>query len=182
MMSQTGRWQPQMWISLSSALIALSALTFAIYQSLLQRQFLKLSVRPRMTASFYYNNEGAGYLFGNTGMGYGTLKTFEVSVDGKPQPSWQEMCRALGFALSPTFTFGVPYTEDVIKPGDHYKTFWIPYGPEADEIKSKSKRILIRACYCSVFDECWRVSSDKALPESVNLCPNPNVTFSAPPL
>jgi hypothetical protein len=181
-MSQTARWQPQMWISLSSALIALCALTFAIYQSLLQRQFLRLSVRPHMIISFNYDNDGAGFMFGNTGMGYGTIKTFEVLVDGRPQPNWQEVCRTLGFASSPAFEFLVPYPEEVLKPDSVHRSFWMPYGPEAEELKLKKERIFVKVCYCSVFDECWKVDSRSGLPERVNQCPKPDIAFTAPPL
>lgn len=37
-------------------------------------------------------------MFGGTGIGHAILKAFDVSVDGKPQANWYEMCRALGFA------------------------------------------------------------------------------------
>jgi hypothetical protein len=177
---QPRRW-PQMWISLSSALIALCALGFSIYQGFLQRQFLKLSVRPRMTISFFYNNDGAGFMFGGTGIGYATMKTFEVLVDGKPQSSWIEMCRTLGFASPPRFEFTVPRPETVFKPDTYNKVFWIPSGPQSDELKSKAGRIFIRTCYCSVFDECWRVDTHDDLPERINLCPKSEIPFTSPP-
>jgi hypothetical protein len=162
-------------------LIALCALGFSIYQGYLQRQFLKLSVRPRMTISLFYNDDGAGFMFGGTGIGYATMKTFEVLVDEKPQSSWFEMCRALGFASAPRFEFTVPRPESVFKSDSYNKVFWIPSGPDADELKSKSSRIFIRACYCLVFDECWKVDNHNDLPEGVDACPRPEITFSSPP-
>jgi hypothetical protein len=144
-------------------------------------QFQKLSVQPRMTASFFYNNDGAGFVFGGTGIGYATLKTFDVLVDGKPQPNWLEMCRALNFASAPTFDFSVPRPETVFKPDIYNKVFWVPFGPQSQKLMLKSGRILIRACYCSVFAECWRIDSHDKPPEPVDRCPKSEITFGAPP-
>jgi hypothetical protein len=177
--AQPSRWQ--LSISLASAVIAVCALGFSVYQSYLQRSFLKLSVRPRMTISLFYNDDGTGYMFGGTGMGYATLKTFEVLVDGSPQLSWLEMCRALGFATPPHFDFTVPRSETVFKPDSYNKVFWIPSGPQSEELKSKAGRIAIRACYCSVFEECWTVDSRGGPPEPVDQCPKPEITFTGPP-
>lgn len=122
-------------------------------------RFQKISVRPRMTISLFYNDEGAGYMFGGTGIGYATLKAFEVLVDGKPQSNWSEMCRALGFATEPAFEFVVPRRETVFKSDSYGKVFWIPSGPQSEELKLKAGRIFISACYCSVFNECWKVDT-----------------------
>lgn len=172
---------PQLWISLSSAVIALCALSFSIYQGFLQRQFLKLSVKPRMTISFFYNNDGAGFMFGGTGIGYATMKTFDVLVDGKPQSSWLEMCRALGYSSPPQFDFTVPRPETVFKPDTYNKVFWISSGPQSEELRSKHGRVFIQACYCSVFDECWTVDTHNDSPTRVNLCPRPEISFTSPP-
>jgi hypothetical protein len=177
-------WTSPDWktiVSFASALIALLALVFTIYQAYLQRQFQKASVRPRMTISFFYDNDGAGFMFGGTGIGYSTMKTFEVLVDGKPQPDWTEMCRALGFASKPTFEFTVPRRETIFKPDSYNKVFWIPSGPQAEELKLKSGRIQIRTCYCSVFDECWQVDTHDEVPEAVDSCSKPEMNFTAPP-
>jgi hypothetical protein len=93
------------WVSISSVIIALSALFFSVNQAREQRRFQKLTVRPLMTVGFVYNKDGAGFMFGDTGIGYAMLKSFEVLVDGQPQTDWMEMCRALGFAAPPTYTF-----------------------------------------------------------------------------
>jgi hypothetical protein len=176
----SSRWHPETWIS-PSALIALCALGFSVYQGYLQRQFQRLSVRPRMTISLFYNNDGAGFMFGGTGIGYATLKTFEVSVDQKAQSTWLEMCRTLGFASAPTFDFVVPRPETVFKPDSYEKIFWIPAGPQAEELKLKAGRVLIKACYCSVFDECWTVDTQGQVPQRVSSCATPKVLFAAPP-
>jgi len=174
------RWSPSIWISLSSAAIALCALMFTVQQGCLQREYWRLTAQPHMTVSFFYNDEGAGFMFGGTGIGHAILKTFEVFVDGKPQSNWTEMCRTLGFASKPTFEFVVPRPEAVFNPDSYNKTFWIPSGPQAEELKLKTSRVLIRACYCSIYPECWQVDSRGSF-DRLRSCPAPEVTFSAPP-
>lgn len=176
------RWEAQTWIALSSASVAVCALLFSVYQGWVQREFLKLSVQPRMTISFFYNAEGAGYMFGGTGIGYASLKTFEVLVDGQHQPNWLEMCHALGFTSPPQFEFVVPRPQTIFKPDSYNKTFWIGAGPQAEELKLKSGRIVVNACYCSIYDECWQVSTPSSLPIRVDSCPTQSAIFGAPPI
>ena len=168
-------------IPLASAVISFCALAFTVYQGYLQRQFVKLSFQPSMMIGFYYNDEGTGYMFGDSGIGPATLKTFEVLVDGKLQPTWLEMCRALEFATPPHFDFVVPRPEIVYKPNSFEKLFWIRSGPDSEQFKLKVGRVPVTACYCSVFGDCWRVDSHGAPPRAVGSCPTPALAFEAPP-
>lgn len=181
MKKQDNQWQPQTWIALASAGIAFCALGLSIWQGWLQRQYWRLTVQPRMTISFFYNNDGAGYLFGGTGIGYATLKTFEVLVDSRPQANWLEMCHSLGFQSPPKFQFVVPRPGTIFKPDSYDKVFWIPAGQQADELKREASRIAIRACYCSIYNECWRIDNTDSTPKKTDSCPIPEVTFTSPP-
>jgi hypothetical protein len=172
-------WTAQTWVSLSSALIALCALAFTMYQGYSQRQFQRLSIRPRMALDFFYDDEGAGFRFGGTGAGYATLKTFEVLVDGKPQSNWANMLRALGFSSIPEFEFLVPDPDSVYGPNSFKQHFWIRRGPQAEELKLKIDRILIKACYCSASDECWIADSHSGL-TGIASCPKSEIAFRAP--
>jgi hypothetical protein len=167
-------------VPLAATVISFCALAFTVYQGYLQREFLRLSIQPRMIVSFFYNEQGSGFMFGGAGIGYANLKVFEVFVDGKAQSSWLEMCHALGFAAGPRFEFVVPRPDTVFKPDSYDKVFWIASSPDSEELKLKHGRILIRACYCSVFDECWQVDTRDSHRRAVSACPTPSLTFTAP--
>jgi hypothetical protein len=168
----------QTWISLSSALVAIFALGYSIYQGFEQRQFRKISGQPQMSISFYYNKEGAGFTLGNNGIGYANLKTFEVLVDGEPRSSWDDMCRALGFAVRPSYEFLIPRPETLITPGPSAKVFWIESGPQSKELVSKADRISIRLCHCSILNDCWKVDNyDNS--QRVDVCPKQEIDFTA---
>ena len=85
------KWSADRWIALSAVLIALVAFILSIYNSWLNRDYLRRTNRPEMLVSFFYNDEGSGFMFGNVGLGQSYLKWFQILVDGKPQPSWLDM-------------------------------------------------------------------------------------------
>lgn len=164
----------QIW----TALIAVCALVLSIYQGCEQKRFLKISGRPQLMISLYYGKDGAGFELGNNGIGYAILKTFEVLVDGEPRSSWDDVCRALGFAFRPSYEFLVPHPETFIQPGPSAKVFWIEPGPQSKELLSKVDRISFKVCYCSIFDECWR-AVEHGSSQRVDVCPKQEIDFTS---
>jgi hypothetical protein len=169
------KWSPDRLISFAAMFIALCALFVSIYNSYLNRNYLRKSTKPEMLVSFFYNDQGSGFMFGNVGLGSAYLNWFQILVDGKPQSSWLAMGGALGFSSPPHFEF--------VKPGRIYqinsynKHFWAPSGPLDDELRKNRSRIKIRACYCSIFDECW-IETDEKDPIEVKSCkPFPKILF-----
>jgi hypothetical protein len=174
-------WSPDRWISLCAAIVAVSALAFTIYESRVTRDFQRRSTRPRMSVSFWYTQEQAGFLFGNAGLGPARLESFTVFVDGKPQPHWRAMFESLGFDKAPDFGFTVPtegwYKADTpaswilsVKPGPAYHRF-----------RAESGRIEITGCYCSIYDECWLFDRSKNVTPAQSCASTVGTVFSAPP-
>ena len=77
-------WHPERWIALASVVIACCSLFVSAYTSYLNRDYLRRSQRPFMLASFYFNQEGSGFFFGNRGIGVAYVHWFQLLVDGKP--------------------------------------------------------------------------------------------------
>ena len=80
-----------------------------------------------------------------------------------------------GFKSSPKFEF--------VRPGRIYqvdsysKIFWVPKGKLDEELRNKKSRIEIRACYCSIYDECW-IETNKKDPVQVYDCsPYPTIRY-----
>ena len=159
--------------------IALCALLFSFYGAWLERDQVRRSSRPEMMMSYFFNQEGSGFLFGNVGLGPARLKWFQILVDGKPQINWADMLHSLGFPTRPEFSF--------VRPGptwsaDSYiRVFWLSPGPADEKLRAERDRVELSACYCSIFDECWLVT-DQAGPRAVDQCePSPEVTFGGRP-
>jgi len=50
-------------------------------------------------------------------------------------------------------------------------------GPLSDQLHGALRKIVMRACYCSVFDECWISDLRTLHPPRVKECPVPQVPF-----
>lgn len=183
-------WLRKNAIALASAVIALAALGLSIYTAWLDRDYLRRSHRPQMGGSFWFNENGSGYEFGNLGVGPAYLKWFQAEVDGKPQGSWGEMINALQLSdgkETPDVTVSMAEfmrwnnPRNIYASGQTYIHLTvIPSKPEPLFRAQAEKRVNLRACYCSIFDECWEVGSLTNVPKPVKSClPYPSVYFSA---
>jgi len=120
-------WTANRWIAFTSIIVAVCALSVSIYTAWLGRDYLRRSQQPEMLMSFMYHKDGAGFFFGNVGLGPAKLEWFQILVDEQPQQDWAAMLRAIG-VTSPTpieFSFPGPiYLVDSFK-----KVFWVEPGP-----------------------------------------------------
>jgi hypothetical protein len=139
----------------------------------------------------------------NAGTGPARIYSYEFLVDGQPVDSrnlfvnMAQACCAEPYRTTVAgltgneslATFGAVLTAPVA-PGilaandqvdslawprtDHNQSLWTAI----DQARQQG-RISVRACYCSVFDECW-IAQSGALPEPLRgACPNPRIRHSA---
>lgn len=164
------------WIPLAALCVSLSAFALTLYTSYLGREYLRRSQRPRMQASYFYNDEGSGFMFGNVGVGPAYLSWFQIQVDGVPQSDWRAMGGPLGLKSPPHFEFNRP--GPVYRVDSYTKHFWISPGDLDNEFREQNKRVNLVACYCSLFDEYWIVERFNNTPRSVSNCsPKPNIHY-----
>jgi hypothetical protein len=132
-----------------------------------------------MLSSFYFNQEGSGFKFGNIGLGPARVKWFQVFVDETPMPDWKDMLRAIGIDET-GFIFAYPQP---IYPTDSYNIlFKVEAGPADNKLRNEAQRIRLVVCYCSIFDECWIGLPGARPPRPVKQCePPPNVTMGGRP-
>jgi hypothetical protein len=103
-------------IALASVTIAIYALVISSFQVHAIRRHQRLSVIPWLGISFYYNEEGAGWVLDRSGTGPALLQTFEVFVDGIPQPHWLAAGYALSLPPPPNLEFTVPRSGTLLTP------------------------------------------------------------------
>lgn len=94
----------------------------------------------------------------NKGVGPAIVRSAQVFVDGKPQPDWQHVLKALG-AVPHQFSQST-LNPNVLTPGEK-----VPVIQFADKDDYKQFRVaavkhltLINICYCSTLGECWMYS------------------------
>ena len=129
----------------------------------------------------------------NAGVGPAKVKTFEVFWDDQPMKGSVELLRACcGYQMT---GFGpetqnssrpmVPSTSivagNVIRAGESIKMLSLPLGEDNKvvwhRLDAARFKMRFRACYCSVFDECWISDLAALTPKPVRACMVPIVAY-----
>jgi hypothetical protein len=168
------------------------ALYAALNESDAVRKQLDASVWPNIeTGSDFWTKEAVarrdefrgaeGPLFRftvlNSGIGPARIASVQITVDGKPQHDWQQVMDAL---IGPTqASFGSSTVGGrVIRAGETIYPLTL-MGESAQRVLDKlagpadpNDRVVMRICYCSVFDQCWITNTEGARtqPEQVEEC------------
>jgi hypothetical protein len=112
----------------------------------------------------------------NDGVGPARLKAIEFIYDGRPMANprnfLQQCCGDR--RESPTSFMSAPIN-GVIRPGQSINFIRLPKRPDNaiiwDRLEVERWKITVRACYCSIFDDCWILDSRKQDPQPVEACP-----------
>ena len=128
-----------------------------------------------------------GFNVVNQGVGPARVRWLEVSVDGRAVPNTTAlMLRAARLPedaridRSDTYTSGIQGR--VMRAGEEITFLRWHHAAQREPVwsaldKARFGRIVIRACYCSVFDECWISHSETPDPARVAQCPSVPVPF-----
>ena len=181
-------------IALSAIFISAVSLVVAIEHGRTERDLVAANSWPFIRAVLdggYEDGRAIAIGFSNGGVGPAKVKSFELFYDGKPVASARDLLRrCCGLAD------GVEATNQQL-PGDfHYQlvddSVWRP-GEEAVVIEVRRDKntgdvqerlshsllnVGFRACYCSVFDECWVSNLRTTTPQRVRRCETPQHRFN----
>lgn len=125
----------------------------------------------------------------NNGVGPAKIETFEVSVKGKSVKTWSELlaacCDAPADASAGISTSAVPGR--VLPANGAVEVFELRASSTSKDLFgaliAASPTLSAKACYCSVFDQCWVAelrgqAAEKPERAPVASCPTPAVPFS----
>jgi hypothetical protein len=143
------------------------------------RKHARLSVRPLVTISGTYNENGSGWKLGNEGFGPALVRWFEVTVDGSPVQNWREFIKAVGLPKDTFFRYWVPQRATSFSPQEPRELFWVAPGPADKALRSTQAKITMRMCYCSLYDECWLATGGPNVPPYQSCPETPPVSFQA---
>ena len=160
--------------------VALSSLALSVYEARMTREHDKISVWPYVSA---FNSDSGGvysYNVRNVGLGPALVRSFQVRVDGKPRANWGEVAEALLGGDSAAAVGRTPnaYTSfghgTVLLPGARLALLELGPGPAAAPFhRAAERRMHARICYCSLYDDCWLVDTERAdEPQPVRECPS----------
>ncbi|MEM8982395.1 MAG: hypothetical protein AAGC71_05175 [Pseudomonadota bacterium] len=157
---------PEMLVGISAVFIGLAALGVSLFEAHLMRQEQRAAVLPILELSQSFDidessTEQATWRFSlqahNVGIGPAIIRDFVVLADGKRQATWNDAMQVITAS-----TAGLPYRQSwingrTIPPGGQVVMFDYVGPVNLSKIATQSKRLQFEACYCSVFNECWRV-------------------------
>lgn len=145
--------------TLSSVLVAYNALQLSIVESMQNRLYNEISVKPNLTISFNHGEKGAGFTLVSNGLGPAIIKWAQVSVDGKPVGTWKAVAATV-LGQNQYFDYTNPARGAAYAPGDTGNLFWVSESRNSQLLIENQGRIGIVVCYCSVYEEvdssqCW---------------------------
>jgi hypothetical protein len=111
----------------------------------------------------------------NAGVGPARIKTVQVLYDGAPMPDAATLLKACCGATGERVLTVTSHPERVLVPGEEM-TFLRYDEKTADPavwaaLNRKRFEVRLRACYCSVLDDCWMLDSTRDDPQPVAACP-----------
>ena len=110
----------------------------------------------------------------NNGVGPARLETMEFLYKGKPMSNPREFLSQCCAGTAKFAFMSAPVT-GVLRPGE--KTDFIRMAKTDDNAKIWDKldterwNIVVRSCYCSIFDDCWVSDNRERRPMAVKSCP-----------
>lgn len=120
----------------------------------------------------------------NNGVGPAKVEQVEVSWKGQPVRTARELlrlCCANGQDVSEPAVETSGLMGSVLRAGEIRRVIEFPedavHGNLTQGMKVSLKDIEWRACYCSVFDECWLSDLKTMNPQAVRQCPPAKVPF-----
>lgn len=122
-------------------------------------------------------NQDIALTLTNNGVGPAILGPIEIRYEGKPVNTpidllraccTQTDARALTFSTSPS-------TGIAVRPGETIEFVSFPRTPASEQVwqtfNKERWKLKVRACYCSIFNDCWITEGMQGLPKAVNKCP-----------
>jgi hypothetical protein len=166
------------WLSIAAGIGAICAVAVSLYQAALARQQQRASAWPYLNQSNSYV-DGQPYTrqVENQGVGPARVRSFEVLVDGRPVRTWDDTVHALTGKGDPGLVYssfgrgsvlppGTVRTLLRLRPGDQARAFW----------QGAQTRLDTMICYCSIYDECWKVDTRSEEPVPVHACRTDSTT------
>ncbi len=113
----------------------------------------------------------------NNGVGPAIVGPVELRYQGRPVRDAVDLLTACcGYRKGQSISFSTNFAPgSVMRPGERIEFFGIADTPDnAAELRALEREryaIDVRACYCSIFDDCWTVHGPRSKPKPVDQCP-----------
>lgn len=192
----------QFFRSLSRTEILVSLPTLVISVALAYFSFVQADASKKMqrTETWPYVSYGTdnsspevkdeiSFSLSNDGVGPAQLEEMEFVYAGRPMRDplefIQNCCAVAAAASAKNLTFTTDRVDGVLRPGQKRSFIRLAKTPENvalwNRLNGERWKVVVRTCYCSIFDDCWVFDSSQKRPQSVGVCPANWLTFNEHP-
>ena len=174
-------------VSAPAFLISIGVAYFTFVQAEATEKMQIAAVWPHVTAAASnLGDDGKPQMtltLANQGVGPALIRGMEVSYRGKAYPGPHELLRACCVPQGSIQLVVSAANGEVLRPGDEvdflrFTPASVPPGA-FERFEAERGAIRIRACYCSVFDDCW-IADDGGSRQPVAQCPADWVQYGFP--
>jgi hypothetical protein len=170
-------------ITLPTLVISIALAYFSFVQADASRKMQRTETWPYV--SYGTDNSSPevkdeiSFSLSNDGVGPARLDEMEFTYAGKPMSEPLEFlkacCASEAKAAATHLTFTTDRVDGVLRPGETRKFIRLAktdeIAPLWDRLNKERWKVVVRTCYCSIFDECWTFDSRKRQPDEVKVCP-----------
>lgn len=149
-------------IALASLVVAVSAVVVSVSQTRLMQRQAEASVWPRLALHIASAADSIHISVRNAGVGPAQLRWAQLLWRGVPVPSVNAVIDSiprLGTDSLSGRNFGIGrLTGQVFTPAED-KVFFYIAGSITRPLVAAAKDVGVRLCYCSVYEQCWRLEA-----------------------
>lgn len=160
--------------SLLAVMLSIAALGVSILETNTVRQAAKVEAWPFIAIGDQYNGQGFGYEMENKGVGPARIRWIELAYRGKRVEDIDQLIiDVLGEedAFSYDRYRASTQARRVVSPREVVNLFSVDWDPASRRLSNAlAPALSIRACYCSIYDECWVAERGEEDPEPVPSC------------
>jgi hypothetical protein len=184
----TGRPWWDLVLGISAIVISLVSVFLAIHNGHAMERLVQANSWPFIKLTYTTSNtDGTPHNhldITNKGVGPASIESLEVFYEGQsigsPRGLLNAMLHRTTAGLNPhifnsTVVHNVLSAKEQITLVDFHSEDFSP--EDYATVGTRLSKVELRACYCSVFEECWVADTRKDRPVKVNTCPVPGVAF-----
>ncbi len=163
--------------SVAAIIAAMAAVCIAVYEAHIEREQQKKSVWPYLMQDNSRADQAYWRFVENVGLGPALVRSFEIRVgdsvygNGNEKTVWRKVVKALTGSDTAHFLYTNLGNGSVLRQGQRTDVLKIPPGPAADSFFQHRGQLHTKACYCSLYGDCWIADSEHEGPRSVGSCP-----------
>jgi hypothetical protein len=169
----------EMLVAISAIFLSVITVAVGVYSAYVDREYSRASVWPSLqigrSFNISQNQKTYKYVVLNNGTGPAIIKSVELSYKNNYYKTWQELFNEFGIEKS---NFSQAHISTTVVPTNKQINALVTDNPLlVDSLLMPDKGFHVAICYCSIFDECWRVSGDSQRQEVDQCIIDPQKTF-----